>query len=172
LRRIIGNSGARGRSRHGMCGAILWPTSQSRKPPVGIVVVCSHYCRRGQAENHIKSWKMRLSPHERSRTRRTLRSYHPIWMRPQQPHAVFLRAGQDFEPLDRRCAQWPVCAGLRPGAKRSLPPAATGLVGERARPLRGRQKFLAVPCFLPETGRVSRKNREAIEHERAITVRD
>jgi hypothetical protein len=28
------------------------------------------------------------------------------------------------------------------------------------------------PCFFPETGRFSKKNREAIEHERAITERD
>jgi hypothetical protein len=27
-------------------------------------------------------------------------------------------------------------------------------------------------CFFPETGRFSKKNREAIEHERAITERD
>jgi hypothetical protein len=34
-------------------------------------------------------------------------------------------------------------------------------------------KFLALgPCFFPETGRFSKKNREAIEHERAITERD
>jgi hypothetical protein len=32
------------------------------------------------------------------------------------------------------------------------------------------RKFLGHPC--PETGRFSKKNREAIEHERAITERD
>ena len=36
--------------------------------------------------------RLRVSPHDRSRTRQTLRSYQPIWMRPQQPHAVFLNA--------------------------------------------------------------------------------
>src|SRR6516225_1295044 len=35
---------------------------------------------------------MRVSPHDRSRTRRTLRSYQPIWTWPQQPQAVFLSA--------------------------------------------------------------------------------
>ena len=30
-----------------------------------------------------------MSPHDRSRTRRTLRSYQPIWTRPQHPHVVF-----------------------------------------------------------------------------------
>ena len=34
------------------------------------------------------SRKIRVSPHDRSRTRQTLRSYQPICMRPQQPHAV------------------------------------------------------------------------------------
>jgi hypothetical protein len=29
-----------------------------------------------------------------------------------------------------------------------------------------------LPLFFPETGRFSKKNREAIEHERAITERD
>jgi hypothetical protein len=29
-----------------------------------------------------------------------------------------------------------------------------------------------MPVFSPETGRFSEKNREAIEHERAITERD
>jgi hypothetical protein len=38
------------------------------------------------------SRNIRVSPHERSRTRRTLRSYHPIWMRPQHPQVVFLSA--------------------------------------------------------------------------------
>ena len=34
-----------------------------------------------------------MSPHDRSRIRQTLRSYQPIWMRPRQPHAVFLTIG-------------------------------------------------------------------------------
>jgi hypothetical protein len=38
------------------------------------------------------SRNIRVSPHERSRSRRTFRSYHPFWIRPQQPHAVFLSA--------------------------------------------------------------------------------
>ena len=35
---------------------------------------------------------IRVSPQERSRTRRTFRSYQPICMRPQKPQAVFLSA--------------------------------------------------------------------------------
>jgi hypothetical protein len=34
------------------------------------------------------------------------------------------------------------------------------------------QVALTIPCFFPETGRFSKKNREAIEHERAIPERD
>jgi hypothetical protein len=38
------------------------------------------------------SRKIRVSPHDRSRTRQILRSYQPTCMLPQQPHAVFLTA--------------------------------------------------------------------------------
>ena len=38
------------------------------------------------------SRKIRVSPHDRPRTRQILRSYQPTCMRPQQPHAVFLTA--------------------------------------------------------------------------------
>ena len=42
--------------------------------------------------SHLRFKKIRVSPHDRSRTRRTLRSYQPICTRPQQPQAVFLNA--------------------------------------------------------------------------------
>ena len=41
---------------------------------------------------HLKFQEIRVSPHDRSRTRQTLRSYQSTCMRPQQPHAVFLTA--------------------------------------------------------------------------------
>ena len=45
--------------------------------------------RRHATRRTSNSRNIRVSPHDRSRTRRTVRSYQPIWMRPQQPQAVF-----------------------------------------------------------------------------------
>jgi len=63
----------------------------------------------------------------------------------------------------------PVCPAK---VRKSCPVAAEiGLCGRQSWiPLHLREKFL--PVFSSETGRFSKKNREAIEHEQAITERD
>jgi hypothetical protein len=45
----------------------------------------AYHPQRHSTRRTSNSRNIRVSPHERSRTRRTLRSYQPIWMRPQHP---------------------------------------------------------------------------------------
>ncbi len=68
---------------------------------------------------------MCTSPQERSRTRRTRRSYQPEHTRPQPPQIVFLSAvqGRSRVPSDHRTHRTPWCADENRG-RRTRPTAA------------------------------------------------